>query len=112
LTDKGVKNNKISIVFRFQFRSLKSLESAFHRLHESLDYSEMKVKHLTDDCFRLSIIRMLEPTEKNIKNVRLELSSDVWSFGGRFIDYKHYQVYKNDNYEDKKVRKEQSFCLL
>jgi hypothetical protein len=105
LTDKDVKNDKISIVFRFQFGSLKSLESAFNRLHESNDYSEMKVKQLTDDCFRLSIIRMLEPTEENIKNVRLELSSDVWGFGGRFIDYKHYQVYKNDNYENKKVRK-------
>jgi len=83
---------KESIVFRFKFSSQTSLKSAFSRLHERVEYAEMKIKREAENYFVLSVTRVMRASEIEIEKAKTELSEDVRGFGGHFLDWKFHKI--------------------
>jgi hypothetical protein len=104
LNEKSVEARNESIVFRFKFSSQTSMKSAFSRLHERVEYAEMKVKREAKNHFVLSVTRVMRASESEIEKAKKDLSEDVRGFGGHFLDWKFHKIYIDGVLQNKKIR--------
>lgn len=97
------KDSEQSIVFVFEFPSLRILKSSFTKLQHRFECQTSNIRENKDGSFQLRITRTLAYNTEEIERHKNQLIEDLTYYNGKFIEFKVHKVIADDKVVNKRV---------